>query len=233
MARRQTGSPGRAASFFLLLGCCTVLGTTFAAGMLAGRHWPGLFPALGPGSAAKAERETQRNGRALAPRQGLGLPASSLRPEPGPELTFYQELTAPLGAPQPGPKPKADRPERPPTRGEPARTEPPRPDPKPAAGTEAKADAKSEGPELPRPEPRAGTPAAERRFTIQVAAFKTRDQADAMRAKLAAAGHEAYVMEADGVPGARFRVRVGSFATRDEARQAAQRISATTYVTLR
>jgi cell division septation protein DedD len=75
-------------------------------------------------------------------------------------------------------------------------------------------------PESPAPAP---TPGA---FTVQVGAYKAREPADALRARLVAAGHDAYVAEIDSAGSARYRVRIGSFATREAARLAADRIIA-------
>lgn len=61
-------------------------------------------------------------------------------------------------------------------------------------------------------------------FTVQVAAYKSKEPAEALRARLAAGGLEAYVIQVDAATGARFRVRVGSFATREAAQQIADRI---------
>ncbi len=55
-------------------------------------------------------------------------------------------------------------------------------------------------------------------------AYKPREPADALRARLAAAGHDAYVAQVDAPGSVRFRVRVGSFATREAAQQVADRI---------
>jgi cell division protein FtsN len=121
--------------------------------------------------------------------------------ETGPALTFYQDLTAPLTAPPP------------PRSVKPGRTE--RVD-KPAA---AEAAAR---PERPVP-PAAATPGA---FTIQVGAYKAREPADALRARLVAAGHDAYVAEIDASGSVRYRVRVGSFATREAAQLGADKIVA-------
>ena len=64
-----------------------------------------------------------------------------------------------------------------------------------------------------------------------------REQADPIRARLAASGHDAFVADLDSPEATRYRVRVGSYESRDEARRAAERLSATerlaTYVTLR
>jgi cell division septation protein DedD len=120
--------------------------------------------------------------------------------EPPPTLTFYHELTAPLAAPPPVKPPS------------PARTD----------KTDAKADAapkpeRAALPEMPAP----GTAAA---FTVQVAAYKAREPAEALRTRLSAAGLDAYVIQIDATSGARFRVRVGSFGTREAAQHVADRI---------
>jgi DedD protein len=61
-------------------------------------------------------------------------------------------------------------------------------------------------------------------FTVQVGAYKAREPAEALRARLAAGGHHAYVVQIDAPGSVRFRVRVGSFATREAAQQVADRI---------
>jgi cell division septation protein DedD len=128
--------------------------------------------------------------------------------EPAPALTFYQELTAPLSSPPP---PKPSRPPRvEPPRAESPRVESDKPDATP------KADAVAAAPAKPAP----GQPT----FTVQVAAYKAKDPADALRAKLTAAGYEAYVVQVDTPGSARYRVRVGSFAARESAQQIADRI---------
>ncbi len=74
-------------------------------------------------------------------------------------------------------------------------------------------------------------------FTVQVGAYKAREPAEALRARLATAGHDAYVVETDGSGGVRFRVRVGAYDTREAAQEAAVRIAAdrtlSTFVTAR
>jgi len=120
--------------------------------------------------------------------------------EPAPTLTFYQELTAPLTSPppakpsKPGRVDKGDKPEA---------------APKPERATM---------PEAPGPGPTASA------FTVQVAAYKSKEPAEALRARLAAGGLDAYVIQVDAASGARFRVRVGTFATREAAQQIADRI---------
>ena len=134
-------------------------------------------------------------------------------PEPAPALTFYSELTAPLTAPPPAKPAKPPRVER-----------------------SAKLDAapKNEGTaatEIPRPAPNQAA------FTVQVGAYKAKEPAEALRARLAAGGHDAYVVQIDAPGSVRFRVRVGSFATREAAQQVADRIgserSLSAYVTSR
>jgi cell division protein FtsN len=130
--------------------------------------------------------------------------------EPAPALTFYQELTAPLASPPP-PKPsklprveRSDKPDAAPKSDalpavelpKPASSQPPSPGPAPGLGA----------------------------FTVQVGAYKAREPAEALRARLAAAGYEAYVAQVDAPGSVRFRVRVGSFAARDAAQQVADRI---------
>lgn len=132
--------------------------------------------------------------------------------EPAPALTFYQELTAPLASPPP------PRPTKPP-RAE--KIEKPDTALKLDAAPKAEAAPKPEAPapvETPKPAPSPGA------FTVQVGAYKAREPAEALRARLAATGYDAYVAQVD-VPGSvRFRVRVGSFAAREAAQQVADRI---------
>jgi SPOR domain len=63
-------------------------------------------------------------------------------------------------------------------------------------------------------------------LAIQIAAFKTRQTAEGLRATLQAAGFAAYVVETEVPPGsARFyRVRVGPFDTREEAQRVASNV---------
>ncbi|PYM91584.1 MAG: hypothetical protein DME04_18425 [Candidatus Rokuibacteriota bacterium] len=121
----------------------------------------------------------------------------STRPsEPAPTLTFYQDLTAPLTSPPPSAKP-----------GRPARVD--RSD-KPDATAKPDAAATAEGKGAS--------------FTVQVGAYRSREPADALRSRLAAAGLEAYVAQLDAPSGVRFRVRVGAFTTRSAAQEIADRI---------
>src|SRR5206468_11255230 len=70
--------------------------------------------------------------------------------------------------------------------------------------TKAAKPARAALPEASLPAPSPGA------FTIQVGAYKTREPAEALRARLAAVGHDAYVAEIDASGSVRYRVRVGS-----------------------
>jgi cell division protein FtsN len=76
------------------------------------------------------------------------------------------------------------------------------------------------------PTERAGlaAPATTSRFTVQVASYRVRPQAEALRESLASAGHDARVVEADA-HGPVYRVQVGDFSTREAARAVATRLS--------
>lgn len=201
--RRPAPDSGGAAGLLVLLGILTILGVTFAAGTYAGRIW-----ATRPhGSAGVAPAEADGGRR-------VGDARSVRVPEPAPRLTFYHELTAPLTAPPPPPKPVRTPPPPPATGGAPtaSRGSPERP-------------AVSHG--------AVAAPAATGRFTIQVGAYRVRPPADALRATLAAAGHDARVVETDAPNGVRFRVQIGDFVSRDAARAAAARLTGPTFVTTR
>jgi len=136
------------------------------------------------------------------------------RPPAAPTLTFYQELTAPLTAPPP-PKP----------------VKPPKPE-------DAVVIASRRPATVP---PAAGASAAGPTvlgaYTVQVGAYRARPPADALRATLLAAGHDADVVESHASGETRYRVRVGAFPTAETARVAAARLSAerslSTFVTTR
>ena len=214
--KRAAERSGGAAGLFVLIGILAILAVTFAAGTYAGRIWatrPRMVATVSP-----TEREpARRSGETRASRVA----------EPTPRLTFYHELTAPLTAPPPPPKP--------------AKTSPP-----PLVTTSVSV-AKPAMPERPAPadaltaheisatiaKPPTTSVSSPARFTIQVAAYRYRPPADALRATLAAAGHDARVVENDAANGVRFRVQIGDFASRDAARDAASRFNGPTFVTTR
>ena len=214
--RTQPRSSSRAASVLFAVGCVVVLAVTFALGVAAGRRWPHGLPGFTASSDATAAAAKGNDRRA----EGQGL-AKSISDSP-PVLTFYRELTAPM---PPAPPP-----------------------PRAGAKPEAKPEAKSKETVKPRPAevvkpvaPEAMKPtaheASEGRFTVQVGAFKTRSQADALRARQATDGQLAYVSEVEAEGTTQYRVRVGSYATREAAREAAIRLASerqlATYVTTR
>ena len=83
-----------------------------------------------------------------------------------------------------------------------------------------------------RDEPIAAPP----RFTVQVAAYSAKTSAEALRNTITASGHQAYIVESEGPPGApRYRVRVGSYPSREAAIAAAARlpVPGARYVTTR
>jgi cell division protein FtsN len=200
-----------------------ILGLTFTLGLLVGRQWARqLPPAATAESAKKSALAARRSGLAEA---GIERP-----PELGEKLTFYHTLTAPLksvspagsresahrseappkpqAAPVSAPVPAPQLDEAPPVMIE--RAPPPLPSP-PAAPDRAQAN--------PAPETAA-------QWTVQVAAFKARAQAERLQKQLIAAGFETYVTEKGGEGQAQFRVRVGSFKAREDAVRTAERLKA-------
>ena len=179
-------------TLLVILGLVAILGGTFTAGFLSGRHWERVQVITGLARPKAPEPERPR------------VAARAADPVV-PALTFYQELTAPLASPPP----RAAKPE------------PPRPKPEPAARSEP----------VPRPEPAgaAKEPAtSESGYTVQVAAYATRAQAEGLVARLASHGFAADVSETTTAAGVRYRVRVGSYATRNAARDAAARLATET-----
>jgi cell division protein FtsN len=149
------------------------------------------------------------------PVKGRGAAERPRPAEPLPTLTFYQDLKAPLTAPPPPPRPaKTVRP--------------------PELKRELPERAEAASPARPEPSPTGEVGA---RFTVQVAAYNVKPLAEALRTTLAAAGHDARVVEADQGGGVRYRVQVGAFSTREAAREAAARLaserSLSTFVTTR
>ena len=205
MARGRSRRGGsRIATALFLVGCLGVLGLTFALGVVTGRSWPRSSTPITV--VARGAKEPSRP------------------TEPAQALTFYQELTAPLSSPPPPAKSRPPRVEPPrlETRADTPRAEASRSEksdkPDAASKTDAVAAAPATAAAPAKPAPGQTT------FTVQVAAYKAREPADALRAKLAAAGYEAYVAQVDAPGSARYRVRVGSFAARDSAQQVADRI---------
>jgi septal ring-binding cell division protein DamX len=213
-ARRSS----RTARLLVLLGILTVLGVTFGGGVYAGRIWQARSLVV---AARVPDPELSRRGL-----------TRGLKPDPpAPQLTFYQELTAPLTAPPPPPKPAKTAPPRLVSVPPPLAAVAAAPAPQPAPSTPA--------PPAPRPGEQADllaamakTSVSGARYTIQIASYRVRPLAEALRSSLASAGHEARVVEADA-NGVVYRVQVGEFATRDAARAAAARLGGTPFITTR
>ena len=75
------------------------------------------------------------------------------------------------------------------------------------------------------PEPTALVPANPGDFTVQVAALRGRDDAQAISDQLSSKGYPAYVLEpAPDAPAAVYRVRVGHYADRAEAEEVRRRL---------
>jgi cell division protein FtsN len=64
-------------------------------------------------------------------------------------------------------------------------------------------------------------------YFVQAGAFRTHEEADAQKGKLALAGFDAVVSERDQAGKSVFRVRLGPFATKDEAEKTQQKLSGT------
>ncbi len=202
-SRRRPPGPSRLGSMLVAVGCLGVLGATFMVGFYTGRYWTrsALLASAPEGSSAAAEN-TPRASRRPAPAR------------PTPALTFYEELTAPLSPAAPLVKAAPAEPRRPAGRA-----------PSPAPRQEERAVRADRRPnETPsrQTEPAA---VAGSRFTVQIAAYSARASAEALRNSINASGHEAYVTETNGPPGApRYRVRIGSYPSREAAVAAAARL---------
>ncbi|SRR6266542_3403569 len=221
---RRSSGPGKGQWIALGIAALVILGLTFTLGLLVGRQWARPLP---PGGTA----ESAKKSAAAARRSGLADAGIERPPELGEKLTFYQTLTAPLKSVAPGgssapahrpeaqPKPQAAPVSAPvpapPLDEAPAIAErPASPVPPPPATVPDRTPAK------PAPETTAG------QWTIQIAAFKSRAQAERLQAQLMAAGFDAYVAEKGGEGQTQFRVRVGSFKNREDAASAADRVKA-------
>ena len=197
---RRGDRASRTGTILVLVGLASILVVTFGTGFYAGR-----LSGPRPSGAADSLVSRETRGGLGGARPGQAAGATDM-----PDLTFYQELTAPLAAPPPPPKP---------TR---------RPPPVAAAPSEASPSASSVSlPPLPERGGRAGPgePSPRVRYTVQVGAYRARQPAEVLRSSLAAAGHDAQVVEIDAPGGVRYRVRVGSFATREDAREAAGKLT--------
>lgn len=230
---RQRGRAGPGAPQWVALGLAAaiILGLTFTLGMLVGRQWARQTQPAGAGESGRKV--------AAGPRRG-GLTEAGVERAPQEKLTFYQTLTAPLGAGPPSGKGEAAvKP------GLPART---RPNPERASGrTDSPMLPRATGPEghdrarltsveakAPdrRQEARADSPVdagdgqeARVEWTVQVGVFKSLPQAAGVKKQLAERGFEAQVTPMATEDGqVRYRVRVGTFKSREDAARTAERV---------
>ncbi len=213
LARHRGGSRFGASQWLALAGAgLVVLGLTFALGLLVGRQWARYTAPL---SAMESPRKTAPASR----RSGLTDVGSERVPDYQDKLTFYQTLTAPLGAVPPPAKVDSHA-----KAATPAKVAPPAPRaPDPAAAK-------------PVAEPR---PASASEWTVQVGVFKNAGQAEAVRKRLARGHFDAQITTTaaaeDGQP--RYRVRVGAFKSKDDAARTAERVRSdlalSTFVTAR
>jgi cell division protein FtsN len=190
-----------------------VLALTFGGGLLAGRH-------LERKAAARVIHDPDAPGDATngatARARGRTTASDPALPRIQEKLTFYQTLTAPLNSGPPDARPgraSGGNPEVKPVM-------PPAPRPAPVTPAVPAGSAST-------PEARADTAAG---YTIQVAAYRTRAQAEALRAKL---GAEAYVAEGVVDSAVAFRVRLGAFSSRAEAEAARLERSLGGFITTR
>jgi cell division septation protein DedD len=207
MARRNGRPLG---TLFVIVGIVAILGTTFASGFLSGLHWERVRVVAGLVKPQAGKEPTRERAGALRPGQS----------PPMPSMTFYQELTAPLASPAPRPV------KTPASKAEPAvKPDAPRGDAPTTSDSSAPPAAKPETVKSPAPAIASASASESARYTVQVAAYAAREQANALAARLAARGFPGDITEASTPGGVRYRVRVGTYATKDAARNLIARLS--------
>jgi len=196
--RRKSRGGGRRFLFLAVFGLVT-LSVPFVVGVLVGQKWARAPLPQASSEAAKKPPASAR--RALSEAEAVKPPQIQEK------LTFYQTLTAPLGATPPPPKAEAPKSEgKPREEAGRDRTAPTAPPPVTAV---------HEGPAR----------ASERSYTVQVSAYRVSPPAEEMERKLKDAGLDAFVATLSGEDGrTTYRVRVGNFATRGEAQRIADRL---------
>jgi cell division septation protein DedD len=211
---RRGDRAARTGTVLVLIGFSSILAVTFGTGFYAGR-----LTGPRPSGDLGATREARRG-------LGGGRLTDVASATDMPDLTFYQELTAPLAQTPPPPKPPRRPPPAPPPPAPAAATAASGPAPLPEVATPPSGPSVAV-PALPERSPRTapGEPSPRLRYTVQVGAYRARQPAEALRSTLTAAGHAAQVVEIDAPGGVRYRVRVGSFATREDAREAASKLT--------
>ena len=215
-------------------GLVLIVAGVFVGGILIGRGLaPGEAEALlahrgpAPSESAPASRETTEPPSAVVAENAPGGDALRLPIRPGnepsgapvsssPDQLAARTLAARSDA---APASRAPNPRAASARAPSASTAPsaagPAPSPAPAVPA-------------PRPTNSGGSPAGQ--FTIQLAAFRDRNAAEGMLARLAQKGLAGGYLEA--TPAGIFRVRLGSFESRDAAREVASRLRQEQFQTL-
>jgi len=193
----------------LVMAALAILALTFTLGILVGRQWGGRGAPV-----PSASMELAKKPPAVPRRSGLTETEAERAREMGEKLTFYQTLTAPMGPTGSSARARAA-------------------EDKARAGVAAPVTAAS----APSTTPASGgaaaaaTPASAS-WSVQVGAFRSRQQADGIHKQLAEAGFPVFqsaVAAQDGQP--RYRVRVGGARSRDEALRLAEQVRARVPVT--
>ena len=197
----------------LVMAALAILALTFTLGILVGRQWGGHGA-----PAPSASMETAKKPAAAPRRSGLTETEAERPREMGEKLTFYQTLTAPMGPTGSSTRARAA-------------------EDKARAGVAAPVTAAS-APSTTPVSGGAADPAAaaaiptSASWSVQVGAFRSRQQADGIHKQLAEAGFpvvQSAVAAQDGQP--RYRVRVGGARSRDEALRLAEQVRARVPVT--
>jgi cell division protein FtsN len=201
MKRGRSSSGGAFQRIGLALAAVIILTLTFTLGVLVGRQWGGRAASDG----AESPRKTQ----ALT-RRGLAESEAERPRELQEKLTFYQTLTAPVGPIGQSSRARTD---------DKAKSPAPAPSPAPSASPALAAAPSASLPAAP--------PATAAAWTVQVGAFKSRQQADEVQKRLTEAGFPAVLSPVTLDDGqSRYRVRVGGARSRGEAELLAQQVRA-------
>jgi DedD protein len=191
---------------FLFMATTVVSIVIFLCGVLVGRG-ARAAGAAGEGSTPAVERTAE-----LVPAPPATAQKSDAAPpveEPTPtteDLSYYDRL----GAAAPAAERVAPAAGETPAKGGGA------PAPVPAASATPAPAARTAVPAAP--------PSASGRYTVQVAAVRTRSEADTIARRLTSRGYPAYVDSSSGRRAKMYRVRVGAFAERSEAEPVRQRL---------
>jgi len=199
MKRGRNSGGGLFQRMGLVLAAAIILTLTFTLGVLVGRQWGGGRTADGADGPRKSQALTRR---------GLAEADGERPRELQEKLTFYQTLTAPVGPIGQSSRARTD---------DKGKSPAPAPSPAPSAALAAAPSAS-----LP-----AAPPATAAAWTVQVGAFKSRQQADEVQKRLTEAGFPAVLSPVTLDDGqSRYRVRVGGARSRGEAELLAQQVRA-------